>query len=133
MINPQGERPTIAPIAVLAPLRDPAVQRCTLVAEIHPDDERAAPSVVTLLAARLTQGDVPCQSLTRATAPWGEAPLSPHIGRRDWRRTALERREKPVQLPALEAGMRIAAVTVDGVPLGVATPADLERARELLA
>jgi 3-deoxy-manno-octulosonate cytidylyltransferase (CMP-KDO synthetase) len=33
------------------------------------------------------------------------------------------------QLRALEAGMRIEAVRVDTVPLGVDTPADLERAR----
>ena len=33
---------------------------------------------------------------------------------------------------ALEAGMRIDAVIVDDLPLGVDTPADLERARALL-
>ncbi|MEL0012523.1 MAG: 3-deoxy-manno-octulosonate cytidylyltransferase, partial [Alphaproteobacteria bacterium] len=45
----------------------------------------------------------------------------------------LEQREKLEQLRALEAGMRIDAVLVDTVPLGVDTPADLERARALLA
>ena len=44
----------------------------------------------------------------------------------------LERREKLEQLRALEAGMRIDAALVDTVPLGVDTPADLERARALL-
>ena len=44
----------------------------------------------------------------------------------------LELREKLEQLRALEAGMRIDAIRVDGVPLGVDTPADLERARALL-
>jgi len=38
-----------------------------------------------------------------------------------------------VQLRALENGMRIAAARVDTVPLGVDTPADLERARQFLA
>ena len=41
-------------------------------------------------------------------------------------------REKLEQLRALENGMRIDAAIVDAVPLGVDTPADLARARELL-
>ncbi len=44
----------------------------------------------------------------------------------------LEIREKLEQLRALEAGMRINVALVDTVPLGVDTPRDLERARELL-
>ena len=44
----------------------------------------------------------------------------------------LESREKLEQLRALEAGMRIDVAIVDTVPLGVDTPADLERARHLL-
>jgi 3-deoxy-manno-octulosonate cytidylyltransferase (CMP-KDO synthetase) len=81
---------------------------------------------------------------TRATAPAGEGPLYHHIGIYAYRRRALERfvslppsplelRERLEQLRALEAGMRIDATLVDTVPLGVDTPADLERARQLLA
>ncbi|NQV84200.1 MAG: 3-deoxy-manno-octulosonate cytidylyltransferase, partial [Rhodospirillales bacterium] len=44
-----------------------------------------------------------------------------------------EKQESLEQLRALEAGMRIDAQLVDTVPLGVDTPADLERAREILA
>ena len=44
----------------------------------------------------------------------------------------LEVREKLEQLRALEAGMRIDVTVVDTIPLGVDTPADLERARQLL-
>jgi 3-deoxy-manno-octulosonate cytidylyltransferase (CMP-KDO synthetase) len=44
----------------------------------------------------------------------------------------LERRERLEQLRALENGMRIDAACVDTVPLGVDTPADLERARKLI-
>jgi len=44
----------------------------------------------------------------------------------------LEQRERLEQLRALEAGMRIDVGPVDTVPLGVDTPADLERARRLL-
>jgi len=36
------------------------------------------------------------------------------------------------QLRALENGMRIDAARVDTVPFGVDTPADLERARQIL-
>jgi 3-deoxy-manno-octulosonate cytidylyltransferase (CMP-KDO synthetase) len=80
---------------------------------------------------------------TRATAPAGEGPLYHHIGLYAYRRaalarfvglprSALERREKLEQLRALEAGMRIDVAIVKSVPLGVDTPADLERARELI-
>jgi 3-deoxy-manno-octulosonate cytidylyltransferase (CMP-KDO synthetase) len=81
---------------------------------------------------------------TRATAPYGDGPLYHHIGIYAFRRTALERfvslrpstlekREKLEQLRALENGMRIDVTLVDTIPLGVDTPADLERARRLLA
>ena len=45
----------------------------------------------------------------------------------------LERRERLEQLRALEAGMRIDVEIVRSVPLGVDTPDDLERARDILA
>jgi 3-deoxy-manno-octulosonate cytidylyltransferase (CMP-KDO synthetase) len=45
----------------------------------------------------------------------------------------LEKREKLEQLRALEAGMRIHVALVDTVPLGVDTPADLARARQILS
>jgi 3-deoxy-manno-octulosonate cytidylyltransferase (CMP-KDO synthetase) len=61
-----------------------------------------------------------------------------------YRRTSLERfvslrpsplelREKLEQLRALENGMRVDVAIVDTVPLGVDTPADLDRARAMLA
>ncbi len=80
---------------------------------------------------------------TRATAPAGEGPLYHHIGLYAYRRPALarfvalppsplERREKLEQLRALEAGLRIDVALVDSVPLGVDTPEDLARARQML-
>ena len=45
----------------------------------------------------------------------------------------LEQRERLEQLRALEAGMRIDVAFVDTVPLGVDTPRDLARARDLLS
>jgi 3-deoxy-manno-octulosonate cytidylyltransferase (CMP-KDO synthetase) len=80
--------------------------------------------------------------------PWPGAedsgPLYHHIGLYAFRRAALERfvalphsplegRERLEQLRAIEAGMRIDVALVDTVPLGVDTPADLIRARELMA
>ena len=72
------------------------------------------------------------------------APVRLHIGVYAYRRAALERfvalpesplerREKLEQLRALEAGMRIDVALVDTVPVEVNTPADLERARRLIA
>jgi 3-deoxy-manno-octulosonate cytidylyltransferase (CMP-KDO synthetase) len=79
----------------------------------------------------------------RATAPWGDGPLLHHIGLYAYRRAALTRfvglkpsplelRERLEQLRALEAGMRVDAVAVDAVPLGVDTPEDLARAEAVL-
>ena len=81
---------------------------------------------------------------TRATCPAGEGPLYHHIGLYSYRRDALdrfvklppsslERRERLEQLRALEAGMTIGVVLTDEIPLGVDTPADLEKVRRLMA
>lgn len=147
VVNVQGDLPTIAPTAIraaLGPLADPAVDAATLVAEIHREEERTAPSVVKMVGTEITPGRFRCLYFTRATAPTGEGPLWHHIGLYAWRRgpmrrmvalppSPLELREKLEQLRALEAGMRMDAVAVADVPLGVDTPADLDRAREMLA
>ena len=116
----------------------------TVAAEITDADERTNPHVVKVVGT--PSGDRLLRALyfTRATAPSGEGPLYHHIGLYAYRREALERyvglaptpleqREKLEQLRALESGMRIDVALVDEVPLGVDTPADLERARALLA
>jgi 3-deoxy-manno-octulosonate cytidylyltransferase (CMP-KDO synthetase) len=147
VVNVQGDLPTIAPEtirAALVPLMDPAVDIATLVAEIHRPEERTAPSVVKMVGSELAPGRFRCLYFTRATAPSGEGKLWHHIGLYAWRRAALarfvslppsglEKREKLEQLRALEAGMRIDAIAVDDVPLGVDTPEDLARARAMLA
>jgi len=146
VVNVQGDLPTIAPAtirAALAPMDDPGVDLATLVAEITREEERTASQVVKMVGTETAPGQFRCLYFTRATAPWGDGPLWHHIGLYAWRRTALtrfvalppsplERREKLEQLRALEAGMRIAAVAVDAVPLGVDTPEDLDRAREMM-
>jgi len=147
IVNVQGDLPTIAPSAVRAcfdPLADPAVDVATLCAEIVRDGEKVDPNVVKVIGSPLAAGRLRALYFTRATAPYGEGPLYHHIGLYAYRRTALERfvrllpstlerREKLEQLRLLEAGMRIDAAIVDDVPLGVDTPHDLDRAREIIA
>jgi len=153
VVNLQGDLPTIDPAvvrAVLAPLADPAVDIATLAATITIPEERTNPSVVKAVAgfpdAPGAAGLRIARALyfSRASVPSGDGPLYHHIGIYSYRRAALarfvalppsplERRERLEQLRALEAGMTIAVARVDVVPLGVDTPADLERARALLA
>ncbi|MEK9754258.1 MAG: 3-deoxy-manno-octulosonate cytidylyltransferase [Rhodospirillaceae bacterium] len=151
VVNLQGDLPTIEAHvvrAVLAPLADPACDIATLVAEISDPKERINPNVVKA-ALGLKPGRSGGRALyfSRATVPWSDdaaAPLYHHIGIYAYRREALrrfvqlppgvlEQRERLEQLRALENGMVIAAERVDTVPLGVDTPADLERARAILA
>ena len=147
VVNVQGDLPTIAPQTIrraLAPLAEPSVDIATLCAEIVENEERTDPNVVKVVGS--PTGDKLLRALyfTRATAPYGEGPLYHHIGLYAYRRAALarfvalapsvlEQREKLEQLRALEAGMRIDVAVVDAVPLGVDTPAHLERARAILA
>ncbi|HTH18320.1 MAG TPA: 3-deoxy-manno-octulosonate cytidylyltransferase [Magnetospirillum sp.] len=147
VVNVQGDLPTLDPEivrAVFQPLENHHVHLSTLVAEIKVEEERTNPNVVKAVVgfdagARIGRA----LYFTRATAPWGEGPHYHHIGLYAYRREALqrfvtlpqgvlERREKLEQLRALENGMRIDAALVDTVPLGVDTPADLDRARELI-
>ncbi|MCG5239267.1 3-deoxy-manno-octulosonate cytidylyltransferase [Azospirillum doebereinerae] len=148
VVNVQGDLPTVEPETVraaFAPLANPAVDIATLVVPIAREEERTDPNVVKAVL-ELAPGAARGRALyfTRATAPWGDGPLFHHIGLYAYRRAALERfvalppaaleqREKLEQLRALANGMRIDAAVVDAVPLGVDTPADLERARALLS
>lgn len=147
VVNVQGDLPTIAPEAIRAcfrPLEDPAVDVATLAAEIGDTHERTDPNVVKVVGSPVAPGRLRALYFTRATAPFGDGPLYHHIGLYAFRRRALDRfvtlppstlevRERLEQLRLLEAGMRIDVAIVDDVPLGVDTPADLERARRMLA
>lgn len=147
IINVQGDLPTIGPRAIRAavgPLADPAVDIATLGVTIVREEEKANPNVVKIVGSPVARGRLRALYFTRATAPWGEGPLYHHVGLYAYRRSALERfvalppsaletRERLEQLRALEAGMRIDAAIVDAVPLGVDTPEDLKRAREILS
>jgi 3-deoxy-manno-octulosonate cytidylyltransferase (CMP-KDO synthetase) len=148
VVNVQGDLPLIEPSAIraaLAPLSVAAVDIATLAAPIENTEELGNPSVVKIAA-----GFAPGIGVTRALyfsrlpVPHGGGAHYHHIGLYAYRRVALERfvtlppsplekRESLEQLRALEAGMRIDVALVDTVPFGVDTPADLARARELMA
>ena len=146
VVNLQGDLPTLDPALVrrcIAALDAAAADIGTIAAEIVRVEERTDPNVVKVVGAAVGDGTtLRALYFTRATAPHGQGPLYHHIGVYAYRRAALERfvklppsplerREKLEQLRALEAGMRIDVRLVDTVPLGVDTPADLARAREL--
>jgi len=147
IINVQGDLPTLDEESIrasLRPLKERSVDLATLATLITKEEERTNANVVKLVGTQASPDILRALYFTRATAPWGDGPLYHHIGLYAWRRDALARfvsldpsplelREKLEQLRALEDGMRIDAALVDTVPLGVDTPADLERARAILS
>lgn len=148
VVNIQGDLPTIEAEAVrasLGPLDTPETDIATLAAIIAVEEEKTNPSVVkAVIGLKPGQTVGRAHYFSRATVPAGDGPLYHHIGLYAYRRAALETfvalppgvlevRERLEQLRALENGMRIDVALVDTVPLGVDTPADLERARRMLA
>ena len=148
VINFQGDLPTIDPEAVkasLLPLANGDVDIATLVSTITDEAELDDPNVVKVVLSMADGADCGrALYFSRTAVPSGEGPHFHHIGLYAFRRAALDRfvklprgdleqQECLEQLRALESGMRIDAQRVDTVPLGVDTPADLDRARELLA
>lgn len=148
VVNLQGDLPTIEPAVVraaLKPLDDESIDIATLITPITESSEITDPNVVKAVVA-LPEGaeSGPALYFSRNPVPWGDGPYYHHIGLYAYRRAALDRfvrlppglletRERLEQLRAIENGMRIGAALVDTVPFGVDTPADLERARTLLA
>jgi 3-deoxy-manno-octulosonate cytidylyltransferase (CMP-KDO synthetase) len=146
VVNVQGDLPTIDPADIrtaLKPLDDPAVDIATLAAVISDLAELSNPNVVKVSGPLISRGRLHALTFTREAAT-GPGPHHHHIGLYAYRRAALERfvklppsaneqREKLEQLRALDAGMRIDAMLVNGVPPGVDTPEELEKARRLLA
>jgi 3-deoxy-D-manno-octulosonate cytidylyltransferase len=147
VINLQGDLPAIDPKVVraaLSPLSDAAFDIATLATPIVESHEIDDPNVVKAVLS-LQSGATIGRALyfSRRPVPSGEGPLWHHIGIYAYRRAALERfvslppapleqREKLEQLRALENGMSIAAAVVDTLPLGVDTPSDLDRIRQVM-
>ena len=147
VVNVQGDLPTLEPKLIqscLEPLTVKGPGIATIAAEISDESERDNPNIVKVVGTPTeNEGVLRALYFTRATAPHGDGPLYHHIGIYAYRRPALERfvtlapsslekRERLEQLRALEAGMRIDVAIVDTIPLGVDTPADLERARQVI-
>jgi 3-deoxy-manno-octulosonate cytidylyltransferase (CMP-KDO synthetase) len=147
VVNVQGDLPTLDPAVVrgvIDALASSSADIATLATEIKDASERTNPNVTkAVIAVEPSGAQGRALYFTRATAPWGEGPLYHHIGIYAYRRKALDRfvamppspletRERLEQLRALEAGMSIVVRIVDVVPLGVDTPDDLARARQLL-
>ncbi len=128
-----------------SPLAPTGADIATLAAEIDDPADFDNPSVVKPVVVWDTTGRRGrALYFSRARVPHGEGPLFHHVGIYAYRRAALsrfvalppsplEQREKLEQLRALEAGMSIAVARVDSVPLSVDTPADLEKARAIIA
>ncbi len=147
VVNVQGDLPTLEPVLVAAsitPLADPAIDIATVVARIVSEEELNDPAVVKVALSLQPGATVgPAIYFSRNLIPSGPGDHYHHIGIYAFRRAALRRfvtlqptiielRERLEQLRALENGMRMAAALVDTIPLGVDTPADLDRARRLL-
>jgi 3-deoxy-manno-octulosonate cytidylyltransferase (CMP-KDO synthetase) len=146
VVNVQGDLPTIEPAdirAALNPLDDEQVDVATLAAVIVDPLERTNPNVVKVSGPKVAPNRLHAKTFTRKNAA-GAGPHYHHIGLYAYRRPALERfvklppsvneqRENLEQLRALDAGMRIDAMVVKSVPLGVDTPEDLAKARAMLA
>ncbi len=147
IVNIQGDVPTIEPAAILATynlLNMHDVDISTMAVEIDNEQDKLANQIVKA-AIDARPGDAHGRALyfSRLPIPSGSGPMYHHIGLYAYRRVALarfaaaavsplEERESLEQLRALSLGMHIEAAILDTVPLGVDTPADLEKARELL-
>jgi len=147
IVNLQGDLPDLDPAhikKVIEPLSNPAVDIATLVVEIDNDADRADPNVVKPAVVWSSDGrSGRALYFSRATIPSGAGSVFHHLGIYAYRRAALtrfvalspsplEKREKLEQLRALEAGMHVAVMRVDSVPLSVDTADDLAKARAKL-
>jgi 3-deoxy-manno-octulosonate cytidylyltransferase (CMP-KDO synthetase) len=149
VVNVQGDLPMLDPAAIrtaLAGLADRETDIATLAAVIE-DAAALADTSVNKVVAGFADPALPARALyfSKAVVPWGDGPYYEHIGLYAYRREALdrfvglprgvlERRERLEQLRALEAGMRISVSLIEAARLGVQvdTPADLQRARQLM-
>jgi 3-deoxy-manno-octulosonate cytidylyltransferase (CMP-KDO synthetase) len=147
VVNLQGDLPTIAPLAIqrcLGGLVNETVDISTIAAPINSREEVFDLNVVKVIAPLYVEREIAfARDFVRELGPQHAPPFWHHIGIYAYRREALERfvalpisaneeARKLEQMRALDAGMKIAVVKVDTVPLGVDTPEHLEQARELL-
>lgn len=148
VVNVQGDEPLIDPSMIddaIAPFRgDRDLQMTTLRRRIDDRSELDNPNVTKVVVDRegyalyFSRAPIP---FTRAGCP--PAPAWRHIGLYVYRReclmrltslppTAMETAEALEQLRALEYGVRIKAIETKHDSVGVDTPEDLERVRQLV-
>jgi 3-deoxy-manno-octulosonate cytidylyltransferase (CMP-KDO synthetase) len=148
IINVQGDLPTLEPGLindVLEPFTDPAVDITTLANKINNQEDLQDPNVVKVALTLDGKGPIGrALYFSRSPVPSGVGPHYHHIGLYGFKRDSLDHfaslpenelevSEKLEQLRALANGMRIdVKVVKTDTPFGVDTPADLEKARELL-
>lgn len=153
VVNIQGDEPMLDPASIEAALqpllRDPAIQMTSLMCRC-PLEDLDNPACVKVVCA--VNGNALYFSRNRIPFPRNPVPhnsatanLSPvrqHIGLYAYRQgflqtysrlapTPLERIESLEQLRVLEHGYAIRMVEVEQAPIGVDTPEDLERARQI--
>jgi 3-deoxy-manno-octulosonate cytidylyltransferase (CMP-KDO synthetase) len=149
VVNIQGDEPLIVPAeidAAAAPLlSDPSIPMGTLACPLTVEqagDPNAVKVVVGLNGFALYFSRSPIPYL-RDGHLGGASPYLLHIGLYVYRRevllrlaslapTPLEERERLEQLRALEHGIRIRVVLTDQRSIGVDTPEDLERVRQMM-
>jgi 3-deoxy-manno-octulosonate cytidylyltransferase (CMP-KDO synthetase) len=148
VVNVQGDEPLVDPSMIddaIAPFRsDPALQMTTLRRRIEDRGELDNPNITKVVVDRdgyalyFSRAPIP---FTRAGCP--PAPAWRHIGLYVYRReclmrltslppTAMEQAEALEQLRALEYGIRIKAIETVHDSVGVDTPEDLEKVRQVL-
>ncbi|MFT3989174.1 3-deoxy-manno-octulosonate cytidylyltransferase [Aestuariivirga sp.] len=147
VVNLQGDLPTIDGLSVqrcLAGLGNEQADISTIAARIENDADVANPNIVKAIAPLSDDREVAfARDFVRKVGPEHQPPYWHHIGVYAYRRDVLERfvslpvspresERKLEQMRALDDGMRIVAVRVETVPLGVDTPAELEMARQML-
>ena len=151
VVNVQGDEPLVDPLAIDLALSafadEPTLCMSTLRTPISDPGDLRDPNVVKVVVDR----DEFALYFSRAPIPHRDAPaaaghaLGPykHIGLYVYRRdfllrfaelepTPLERAERLEQLRALEHGYRIKVLATSHDPIGVDTPADLERVRRIM-
>ena len=152
VVNLQGDEPLLDPAMadrlVRALKDDPACALATCARRFGPEDDWADPGLVKVLVDRAGRAlyfsrapipgvfpGAPPQAAPREAAlchvgiyAWRAAALRRFVA---WPRGGLEQVEGLEQLRALEHGLPVRVLVVEEGPIGVDTPADLERARAL--
>jgi 3-deoxy-manno-octulosonate cytidylyltransferase (CMP-KDO synthetase) len=153
IINVQGDQPLIEPSLVDDLVQHWEVDPCDVITPVFRLNDPAAfadPNVVKVARARdgnalyFSRSPIPCLTDRAVAASEQQGTYWGHVGVYGYRRKALreylsmpsgplEEAEQLEQLRFLESGCRIRTFEITGSSLPVDTPADLERARTVLA